>query len=796
MTSPLDPCKLNTACDPDIFDFKTTDGLEELTEFIGQPRALSAIRFGAGIGREGYNLFVLGPPGLGKRSMVMQYLEGKAKTEPEPFDWCYVNNFSEPHKPIALKLRNGMGVKLAADMAHLVEELHVAIPAALESDEYRAKLEAIQEELGRRQDDAFDELGKRAEEKDVALLRTPEGFAFAPMANHVVISPADYEKLPQKKQESFGKAISIFQEALQKIIRQIPKWMKENREKVRALYRETTKVAVLHLIDEVRAAYSDSAVLAYLDAVERDVVENARDFLKGEDKTSALLGLGERPSLERYQVNVLGNHYVSAGAPILFEENPSYGNLVGRVEHVAQLGALVTNFTLIKAGALHRANGGYLLLDARKVLMQPYAWEGLKRALASSEIRMESLGQALSLVSTVSLEPEPIPLDVKVVLFGDRLLYYMLMEYDPEFGKLFKIPADFEDQMERSDENVLLYARLIATLARKEEMLPFDRQAVARAIEYASRLASDSERLTTHIKALADLLREADFQARNEGGKIVGLNDIEEAIRARNERSDRLKFRLHEEILRGTIMIDTEGAVVGQVNGLSVIQLADYAFSLPTRITATVRVGEGELVNIEREAELSGAIHSKGVLILSSFLASRYAHDRPLSLSASLAFEQSYGLIEGDSASLAELCALVSKLADAPILQSMAVTGSVNQFGQVQAIGGVNEKIEGFFDICARRGLNGAQGVVIPGANVKHLMLKKEVVEAARAGRFSIYAVSHFDEAISILTGLDAGTADATGRFPAGCINGNALARLSKFSEIRRTFSQKKTRSS
>ncbi len=789
---PLDPDRLRIECDPGAFDFETTESLEDLAEFVGQDRAVSAIKFGTGINREGYNLFVLGPPGMGKRSMVLHFLEEKAKVEPQPHDWCYVNNFSVPHKPFALKLPHGKGNELARDVAHLVEELHVAIPGAFESDEYRAKLDGIQEELNKRQENAFNELGKRAEGRDVALLRTPEGFAFAPTVNHVVIAPGDYEKLPEEKKSRFEMAISELQEELQKTIRQIPKWMKENRAKIRALNRETTMGAVLHLIEEARESWQNQdEVLRYFDAVQQDVVENAKDFLKSEDKQAGPFGVIERPSFERYQVNVLGNHDAEAGAPIICEENPTYGNLVGRVEHIAQFGALVTNFTLIKPGALHRANGGYLLLDARKVLSQPYAWEGLKRALQSGEIRIESLGQALSLISTVSLEPAPIPLEVKVILIGDRFLYYLLKEYDPEFGKLFKVGADFDNHMERNEENGRLYARLIATLARKEGLLPFDRFAVARLIEQGSRLAADTEKLTMQVQGLADLLREADFRARGEGRKVIGLLDVEQAIDDGERRVDRLKKQLYEAILRGTIMIDTDGAVEGQVNGLSVISLADYAFAQPTRITATARIGEGELVNIEREVKLSGAIHSKGVLILSSFLASRYALKQPLSLSASLAFEQSYGFVEGDSASLAELCALVSKLADAPILQSIAVTGSVNQFGQVQAIGGANEKIEGFFDICMARGLTGKQGVIIPESNVKHLMLKKEVVEAAGQGKFAIYAVTHFDQAISILTGLVAGEPDNQGLFPEGTINGRVFSRLSEFSQIRKSFSGK-----
>lgn len=792
MIKPIDTRQLRVKCDHDLFDFETTDALDDLTEFIGQSRALSAIRFGTGIAHEGYNLFVMGPPGMGKRSMVKGFLDHKAKEEPQPRDWCYINNFADPRKPAALSLPVGLGNRLAQEMAHLVEELHVAIPAAFESDEYRAKLEAIQEELGAMQDNAFKELGGEAEAKNVTLLRTPEGFAFAPTVDGVVIAPGDYDKLPEEQRARFEAAIAELQDELQKIIRQIPKWMKENRSKIKMLNGETTKGAVSHLIDDVRESWSGhDEVLKYLDAVQQDVVENAKDFLREEGKSVSLLMAAERPALERYQVNVLGDHYEPQGSPIVSEENPTYGNLVGRIEHVAQFGALVTNFTLIKPGALHRANGGYLLLDVSKVLGQPYAWEGLKRALSSGEIRIESLGQALSLVSTVSLEPEPIPLNIKVILFGDRFFYYLLREYDPEFAKLFKVAADFDESMERSEENDRLYARLIATLVRREGLLPFDRHAVAKVIEQASRLAADSEKVTTQIRGLVDLLREADFAARGESRAVVGAGDVGHALDAMTSRSDRLKRRLHEEILRGTIMIDTSGAVTGQVNGLSVISLADYAFAQPTRITATARVGDGELVDIEREAKLSGAIHSKGVLILSSFLASRYAGEQPLSLSASIAFEQSYGFVEGDSASLAELCALVSRLADVPITQSVAVTGSVNQFGQVQAVGGVNEKIEGFFDICRNRGLTGEQGVVIPESNVKHLMLKDEVVEAARAGKFAIYAVTHFDQAISVLTGIAAGEPDRDNKFPEESVNGRVSFRLSEFSRVRKSFSSR-----
>lgn len=789
---PLQPNQLYQPCDPEQFGFQTTAELEDLAEIIGQIRAMDAVRFGAGIRREGYNLFVLGPAGMGKRSMVRQVLEQRVRDERQPSDWCYINNFSQPHQPQALRLPPGKGAELRRHMAQLVDDLRTAIPALFESDEYRAKTEAIQEAFNKRREQAFKEVGDEAEKQEIVLLRTPDGFAFAPTHNHEVIPPGEYEKLPEEEKQRVEAVIAGLQERLEKILRQMPQWRKERHEQVKQLDRETTLSVVVHLVNELREAYADlPEVLKYLDLVQQDVVENADDFRKQEE-SSTLAGMNiiTRQTFHRYQVNVLVTHDATPGAPIVSEDNPTYSNLVGRVEHTAQFGALVTDFTMIKPGVLHRANGGYLLLDVRKVLVQPFAWEALKRALQSREIRIESLGQMYSLVSTVSLEPEPIPLDVKVVLFGDRLFYYLLQEYDPEFDEMFKVAADFEDRIERSADTHLLYARLISTLTRKEGLQPFDRGAVARVIEHSSRLAGDAQRLSTHMRSVADLLLEADYWAREAGREVVDTAAVQQAIDTHIHRQDRLRARLYEEILRDTLMISTEGAVAGQVNGLYVIELGEFAFAQPTRITATTWLGDGELVNIEREVKLSGAIHSKGVLILSSFLAARYARNQPLAFSASLAFEQSYGFVEGDSASLAELCALLSNLADAPIRQSLAVTGSVNQFGQVQAIGAVNEKIEGFFDICEARGLTGEQGVLIPAANVKHLMLRRDVVEAAELGRFRIYAVENVDQAIALLTGVPAGDADASGKYPEGSVNRRVAARLAELSEIRKSFAR------
>lgn len=788
----LESHQLYHACDPIQFGFQTTAELVGLSELIGQMRAMEAVRFGTGIRRDGYNVFVLGPAGVGKRSMVGEFLAKKAGSEHQSSDWCYLNNFAHPHKPNAVRLPLGKGAQLQNQMAQLVDYLRTAIPALFESDEYRTKAEAIQDEFNKRQESAFKELGEDAVKKQIILLRTPSGFAFAPARNQEVVAPDEYEKLPQEEKDRIRRVIAELQEQLEKILNLLPQWWKERDERVKQLNRETTRSVVIHVMDDMRKRFPElPEIQTYLNEVQNDMIENADDFRKQDESVNVSgLTLVSHRSFHRYQVNALVSDGKQAGAPIVSEDNPTYSNLIGRVEHIAQLGALVTDFTLIKAGALHRANGGYLLLDVRKVLSQPFAWDGLKRALQSREIRIESLGQMYSLVSTVSLEPEPIPLDIKIVLFGDRLFYYLLQQYDPDFDELFKVAADFEDRIERSADSHLLYARLMATLCAKEKLLPLDRSAVARVIEHSARLVGDAQRLSAHMRGIADLLQEADYWTREAGLAVTTTHHVQQAIDAQIRRQDRLRAQFHEAILRDTLLIDTQGAIVGQINGLSVIELGGFAFAQPTRITATTRLGEGNMLNIEREVKLSGAIHSKGVLILASFLAARFARNQPLAMSASLVFEQSYGQIEGDSASLAELCVLMSNLANVPVRQSLAVTGSVNQLGQVQAIGAVNEKIEGFFDICAARGLSNAQGVLIPAANVKHLMLRRDVVAAAQAGQFHIYAVEHVDQAISLLTGVPAGEAQVNGQYPPESINRRVAQRVAELSALRRAFAR------
>ncbi len=795
----LTPQALCRPCDPARFDFNTTDDLADFTDALGQGRAIDAIRFGVGVRRDGFNIFAMGPEGLGRHSLVRKLLAQRAPGQDVPPDWCYVFNFETPHKPRVLKLPSGRAPKFRQDMAHLVEDLRAGIPAAFETDEYRTRLQEIETEFNERQAKAIGEIGDRARAQRIALLRTPAGFGFAPTAKDKedeVMEPEEFRKLPEAQQDRLREQIGALQEQLETAMHEMPKWRREAQRRVRELNREVTRASVSSLMEELKTEYNVlPEVLAYLDGVQNDVLDHAEFFQQTkEGEQPTLFGLplsrfreGESP-LWRYEVNVLIEHAGSRGAPVIYEDNPSHDNLVGRIEHVATMGNLVTDFRLIKAGALHRANGGYLVLDALRVLTQPFAWEALKRALRSREVRAESLGQMLSLVSTVWLEPEPIPLDVKVVLVGQRMLYYLLHAYDPEFGELFKVVADFEDDMSRDASADSLYARVIATMARGDKLRPLDCGAVARVIEYGSRAAGDTEKLSMQMRDLTDLLRESDHWAATAGRAITTAEDVQRAIRARQDREGRVREKLQEEIFRGTLLIDTAGARVGQVNGLSVAKLGGLSFGMPHRITARVGLGAGKVIDIEREAELGGPIHSKGVLILSGYLAGRYAAKTPLSLSASLVFEQSYGGIEGDSASSAELYALLSALADVPVRQAFAVTGSVNQHGDIQAIGGVNEKIEGFFDVCAARGLSGEQAVLIPVANVKHLMLKREVVDAVSAGKFNIYPVASVDEGIEILTGVPAGQRDALGRFPDGTINGRVERRLAGFAERVRAF--------
>lgn len=796
LIAPLSADQLYHAFDPAQLPFETTAELETNFQPLGQERAAGAIAFGIGMQQQGYNLFALGPNGIGRKSTVIGQLEERAAALPTPDDWCYVYNFDMPHKPVARRLPPGRAVALRDDMKVLINELASVLPAALTSEEYQIQRRAIEEEFRGLHTEALEKLREEAQQRGIALIQTPAGFAFAPLRdNSEVITPDEFMRLEAGEQKRIEETVVTLQEELQRIMRQLPNLQRQLQSRLRQLNQSVVDFAITPLLSELRSKYSDlTEIVAYIDAVQKDIIENYEAFVQeGDDEGRQVLGAalgiasaGGKTLLSRYEVNVVIDNSDRSGAPVIYLDQPRYPNLIGRVEHVAQMGALVTDFTLIKPGALHVANGGYLLVEAAKLLTEPLSWEALKQALRTRAIRIESLGQAYSLVSTVSLEPEPIPLSVKVVLIGERLLYYLLSSYDPEFGELFKVAADFADEVERDSESAHHYARIVARLSKQEGLHAFDRDAVARVIEHGSRMVDDADKLSLHMESIADVVREANHWAVQAGHERVTRDDVQRAIDMQIYRSSRIHERMQETILRGHILIDTEGDVVGQVNGLSVYSLGNQSFGRPSRITARVRMGKGEVIDIERQVDLGGPIHSKGVMILSGYLGMTYAAERPLSLSATLVFEQSYGGVEGDSASSAELYALLSALAEAPIRQTLAVTGSVNQMGQVQAIGGVNEKIEGFFDICKARGLTGEQGVLIPAANVRNLMLRNDVVEAAVQGHFHIYPVSHVTEGIALLTGIPAGSADTNGEYPPETIGGRVVARLKQFAEKQR----------
>ena len=776
MIKPLSVDKLYNYCDLEIFDFKTTAELEELDEIIGQSRALKAISFGIGIKKEGYNLYAMGKIGSGKHGVVEKFIKSRAKDEEQPGDWCYVNNFEDPRKPIYLKIASSMGTQLKKDMEELIEELQTIIPSVFESEEYRVQKQVIIDKLTEEKEKILIGLKERAHKEYIAVNYTPTGYTLSPMSHEgKVLGKEEYQALNSKEKEHIQETIVKFKNELENMVQDIIIQSKIQQKEIRKLERNMTKKAVENSIDELKKRYQAyKKVIEYLENIEEDIIDNSQDFLISaqNDLTSIGMNYAKQSGIfNRYRVNVLVSYKNEDSAPIIYENNPTYVNLFGEIENIAQMGTLLTDFNLIKAGALHRANGGYLILDASKVIMQPFVWEGLKRMLRSGEIRIESLAHSLSLMSTLTLEPEPIELDVKIVLIGSRILYYLLYNYDPEFKDIFKINADFEDDTQRNDENSLLYAKMIGMISKDNGLFPLNKEAVGKIIEYSSRMAEDSQKLSTNLGSLSDLLQEADFIARENNMQQITKAEINEAIREKIERSDRIKDKMYEAIHRGTILIETEGYAIGQINGVAVFDLGNFSFGHPSKITALTRLGKGGVINIEREVKLSGPTHDKGMMILSAYLAATYAKDFPLSMTATLVFEQSYGKIDGDSASCAELFALLSSLSEIALDQSIAVTGSVNQNGQVQAVGGINEKIEGFYDICSLVNGKKTHGIIIPASNVKHLMLKEEVLEAVKNNTFKIYAMENVDEGMEILTGKISGKKDKNGKFSKDSIN-------------------------
>jgi len=791
--TPLDPSELYKPCNVEHLKFSSTEELQDIDIALGQQRAVEAVKFGIRMHKNGYNIFAMAPSGTGKRTTVQQLVEHEASRQSIPADWCYVNNFNQPAKPTAIKLLPGQGKVFQHDMAELIDELSIAIPTAFDGDEYRSRTGELESASRQREINELSQLREEAANAHIILTETATGYAFSPAnENNEIISPEQFNKFEKDKQHEIQKTIFDLQERLAKLLKNFPIWRKETKRKLQALNREVAELAVNHSVDELIEKYAQqAAVLSYLTDVQKDIIEHVLDFLPRSEKAFPFLELAQEANpFKRYYVNLMVDFSNKKSAPVIYEDHPNYSNLIGRIDHQAYMGSLVTDFTMIKPGVLHKANGGYLIIDARKLLVQPYAWDTLKRTLQSGEIRIESLERALSLISASSLEPEPIPLNLKLILIGEPLIYYLLCEYDPDFHDLFKIAADFDVSVSRenSDHD---YARLLATIARHEKLRPLSSNAVARVIEHSSRMSGDAEKLLTHLRSIKDLLTEADNWAENNGHEHIANSDVQQAIDHKTHRLDRLREKLYENIHRGTVLIDTAGRVIGQVNGLSVLQLGEFSFGQPSRITATTRLGNGKVVDIERETELGGAIHSKGVMILSSFIAARYSRKTPFSVAASLVFEQSYGHVEGDSASLAELCTILSSIAQIPLRQDLAITGSVNQLGNVQPIGGVNEKIEGFFDICAKKELTGTQGVIIPATNIKHLMLRWDVVHAAQAGQFHIYAVTTVDEAVELLSGMEAGAINEQGTYPPESFNGQVEAQLLQFTQIKKEFDGK-----
>ena len=787
---PLNSSQLYKPCNIENFHFKSSDELKDIDITIGQSRAIDSIQFGLRVEHKGYNIFALAPSGTGKLTTIQQLVAQESRQLPTPSDWCYINNFLEPAKPKAISLEAGKGREFQQDMEQLIDELSVAIPTAFDGDEYRSKREEIEKEYRRMELHEINLLREEALNSHIILTETPTGYAFTPVDDkHDSISPEQFNKLDNATQEKYQNDIIKLQQQLQKILRKFPVWRKESKRKLQALNRDMAEMAVNHSIDELKTKYAEhEQILAYLHDVYADILNHVSDFIPQREQMLPFMeSAREENPFKRYQVNLMVCNAEQTAAPVVYEDHPNYANLLGHVDHQAFMGALMTDFTMIKSGALHKANGGYLILDARKLLFQPYAWECLKRTLQSGEIRIESLERTLSLISTSSLEPEVIPLNLKIILFGDPLIYYILNQYDPEFEDLFKVAADFDSSVTRSNTEEE-YASLLATIARQEKLRPLNPQAIARVIEQSARLTGDAEKLSTHLRSIKDLLIESDYWAKSNSHDLINNSDVQQAIEQKVHRLDRIREKMYENIHRGTVYIDTVNKVSGQINALSVLQLGEFSFGQPTRITATTRMGDGKVVDIERETELGGPIHSKGVLILSSLIASRYARTTAFSLSASLVFEQSYGQVEGDSASLAELCVILSSLAEIPLRQDLAITGSINQLGQVQPIGGVNEKIEGFFDICNKQGLTGSQGVIIPASNIKYLMLRWDVVHATKASQFHIYAIETIDEALHLLTDIEPGVRNDKGDYPATSFNGKVAAQLKLFNTIKQEF--------
>lgn len=781
----LSPEQLTAPIDIENFGFVTTDDLEPFRGILGQDRAVEALQFGVAMHRPGYNVFVMGEPGTGRFSYVMHYLRAEAKRQVPPADCVYVNNFDEPREPWVLNLSPGSAGELIADIEKLVDNLLATFPAVFEHPAFQQKKSAIDREFNQRYDKAIDIVERRALERNIALYRDAQNIAFTPMKEGKALDEAEFSQLPEAEREQFHRDIAELEEVLNESLSSLPQWKRESSNQLRELNEQTINDAIGPLIEPLAERYAgNEKVCEYLQAVRHNLLKTVIDQLVEERTLEARPEAYKKQLLtEQYVPSLIVGQPASGGAPVVHEPHPSYDNLFGRIEYSSEQGALVTSYRHIRPGALHRANGGYLVLEAEKLLGEPFVWEALKRALHSRQLKTESPWAELGRLTTVTLAPQVIPLAVKLIIIGSRHVYYTLQDLDPDFQEMFRVLVDFDEDLPRTPESIEGMAQLLKTRTSEEGLAPLTAAAVARVLTYSARLAEHQHRLSARISDIFQLVAEADFIRQLANDPLTDTGHIERALRAKETRTGRVSARIREDMLSGVILIDTDGAAVGKCNGLTVLEVGDSVFGVPARISATVYPGGSGIVDIEREVNLGQPIHSKGVMILTGYLGSRFAQNFPLEISASIALEQSYGYVDGDSASLGEVCTLISALSRTPLKQSFAITGSINQFGEVQAVGGVNEKIEGFFRLCHARGLTGHQGAIIPHSNVPNLMLDQTVLEAVKAGQFAIYAVRHVDEAMALLSGKEVGVADSKGNYPAGCINALVVERLQEIAE-------------
>ena len=788
--------QLRRECDTSFMHCETTKDLEPLLNIIGQKRAVRALKFGLGIKDQGFNIYVAGYHGTGRRTAVKNFVKEMAISEPTPYDWCYVNNFSNQYEPSIIKLASGAGKEFREEIKNLIESIRIALPKTFESEDYTSRRENTLRDLEKQRKELIENINLKAKQEGFVIQNTQVGLLLIPIINGKPISQEELLKLPEETKNKIQEKRERLETELRSAMRQFLNMEQKIRDELKKLNREVALFAIGHLLSNLKQKHKDnSQVIEYLEGIQNDVLENLALFASRtptmQNQISDQLQapwMKEAP-FKKYEVNLIVDNSNTKGAPVIFESNPNYQNLFGRTEKEAQFGALITDFTMIHAGALHKANGGYLIVLVEDLLRNPFAYDGLKRALQTESITIEEPQAKYGFINIKSLKPKPIPLNAKVILIGDPILYGQLLALDKDFNELFKVKAEFDTTMERTEDNIKQYAGFVCTICQKEKLKHLDASGLAKLIEYSQRLAQDQQKLSTRFSEVADIIREANFYAKEENAKTVTGDYVRRAIEEKIYRSKLIQEKIQEMIERGVILIDTESEVVGQINGLAVMGIGDFAFGSSSRVTASIGLGKDGIVDIEREAKMGGPTHTKGVLILSGYLNEKFAQESPLSLSARLVFEQNYGGVDGDSASSTELYAILSGVSGVPVKQNIAVTGSVNQKGEVQAIGGVNEKIEGFFEICKLKGLDGKQGVMIPESNIQNLMLKEEVIEAAKAGKFHIYSAKTIDEGIEILTGIEAGKKQADGTYPKGTINYFVDKKLREMAEKLKEFS-------